>query len=83
MSGRSSAVARVDEPARDSRRPEGPRVDRRMRRPAVGQQLAVALDCVLVAESRSLHLDATGVHQQPVVELRRLLNLWKERQAER
>jgi len=41
-------------------------------RPAVRDQLAVSLDRVVVTEPGALHIDAAGVHEQPVVEARRL-----------
>ena len=43
-----------------------------MRRPAVGDQLAVALDRVLVAEPRAAHVEAARVDDEAVVEPRRL-----------
>jgi NAD-dependent deacetylase len=43
-----------------------------MRSPTVRDDLAVALDHVLVAEAGSLHVDAARVHAEPVVEARGL-----------
>ena len=42
-----------------------------MGRPAVGDHGAGALDRVLVAEACASHVDAAGVHEEAVVELRR------------
>ena len=56
------------EPVGRPRRAQRGRVDRRVRRPAVGDHVAVALDRVLEAEARAAHVEAAGVDEQPVVE---------------
>ena len=59
---------RVLQPAGDARRAHRLRVDRRVRRPAFGDDGAVALDRVLVAEAGTPQVDAARVDDEPVVE---------------
>ena len=63
---------RLNQPRRHPRRPERRPVDGGVRRPAVRDHLAVALDRVLVAEARALDVDAARMDPQPVVESRGL-----------
>ena len=65
---------RLDEPGRDAHRAKRARVDRRVGRPALGDGaggLARALDDVLEAEARAVHVRDPRVEPQPVVEAAR------------
>src|SRR5207245_4419268 len=62
------ASDRLDEPARNPRRSKRARVDAAVRRPAVGHQLVVAQDRVLVAEPRAADVAHARVDAEAVVE---------------
>ena len=68
---RAAAIASASQ-AGKPRRPERLAVDHGVLRPAVGDDLAVALEHVLEAEPRAADVDAAGVDPDPVVEEHRL-----------
>ena len=67
---RLSPSDRLDERGRKPDRPPRRSVDGRVRGRALGDELAVPLDRVLVAEARAAQVDAAGPDAEPVVEVR-------------
>ena len=63
---------RLDEPGGDARGPVVPDRDAGVRRPAVGDELAVALDRVVEAEASAAHVAAARPDREPVVEASRV-----------